>query len=145
VNYLCEEQKLPDFSHIQFKYFTIENLSPRLTAFNRVLVCQFTGTFKAQAECDEYKQFAWMASLAGYARTVFEADGFVMDVSGMEYQGEMLLDDLMGDVYMRYGDEQHQVNVVSESMCRAVHDRDIDALPRNLQDGLELLEQKMAG
>jgi hypothetical protein len=35
------------------------------------------------------------------------------------------------------------VNVVSESMRRAVHDRDVDALPDNLQDGLALLEEKL--
>jgi hypothetical protein len=101
MTYQLDEHQLPAFSHIRFKYLTIERLSPRLTIFHRVLIWQFSGTFKPNDECDELEQFAWMASLAGYARSVFEADGFIMDVSGMEHQGEMLLDDLMGDVYIR--------------------------------------------
>lgn len=73
--YKLEEHQLPDFSHIQFKYFTIEHLNPSLMAFHRVLVWQFSGTFKPDSECSEWAQFAWMASLAEYARTLFEADG----------------------------------------------------------------------
>jgi hypothetical protein len=107
------------------------------------LVFQFSGEFRPQSECDEHAQAMWMASLCGYARQMFEADGFVMDTSGMEYRGEMLLDDLMGDISIQYGNEQHQANVVSDSMRRALHDRDVAALPGTLQEGLAQLEAKM--
>jgi hypothetical protein len=143
VNPELAEHKLPDFSHIQFQYFTIERLSPRLMSFQRVLVWQFSGTFKPNSECDEWAQFAWIAALAEYARTMFEADGYIMDVSKMEYEGEMLLDDLMGDVYVNDGIEKRQINVVNDSMRRAVHDRDMSVLSDNLQEGLALLEEKM--
>ena len=84
-----------------------------------------------------------MAALAEYARIMFEADGYVLDVSKMEYQGEILLDDLMGDVYVNDGIEKRQINVVNDSIRRAVHDRDMSVLSDNLREGLALLEEKM--